>query len=52
MKPLLNFLFKGIVFITLGNIVCISLYLLALIMWDSQYMKASSDIWEQFWSKN
>lgn len=44
MKPLLDFLFRWAIALTIGNIVMLSLMLLALIMWDIEYFLLADKI--------
>ena len=52
MKPLLNILFKWVVALTLGSIAMLSLFLLAFIMWDGEFLLIADNMQERIFNDN
>lgn len=51
MKYLIIWLFKLLVYITLGAVAGLSLILLALFMWDERFMDTATSIYGYIWKK-
>ena len=46
MKPVIDWIFKVVIFLTVGQLATWSLFLLALLHWDRRYMDAATDVYD------
>lgn len=52
MKPLLDILFRWVIALTFGNVALLTLMLLALIMWDREFLLMAGNIKERILYNN